>query len=308
MNDNLIKRIIDFTETVLMADNHSPLAKQVKSAVEKQLKLRQSATNPILEPAPPDSVEESPLEAQGLAAYSEEEIADQLTLIDFNLYSAIKPVELLNQAWNKESLKHRAPNVLAMIHRFNNISLWAASEILFHPSIKERVAMYVRLVNVTEHLFKLNNFNTALAIISGLNNSGIYRLKYTRAELPKKVQMAFDNGMQLMNSDGAYKAYRESLHNVNPPCVPYLGVYLTDLTFIEDGNRDFINELINFRKRQLVFDVIAELQLHQQLGYSIQANEKLLSLLQNLPCLKEDQLYQMSLLREPRNADRADIA
>jgi hypothetical protein len=39
-----------------------------------------------------------------LDAFSEEEIALQLTLIDFNLYSAIKPVELLNQAWNKASI------------------------------------------------------------------------------------------------------------------------------------------------------------------------------------------------------------
>jgi hypothetical protein len=194
-----------------------------------------------------------------------------------------------------------------MIHRFNAISLWAASAILLQLTLKERVAMYVRLVNVTEHLFRLNNCNTALAIISGLNNSGIYRLKYTRAELPKKIQNVFDSAMQLMNSEQSYKAYRDFLHNVNPPCVPYLGVYLTDLTFIEDGNKDFINNLINFRKRQLVFDVIAEIQLHQQLPYNIKPNEKLIPLLKNLTSSKEDQLYQMSLLREPRNAERADI-
>ncbi len=36
------------------------------------------------------------------------------------------------------------------------------------------------------------------------------------------------------------------------------GVYLTDLTFIEDGNKDFIGHLINFRKRELVSGIVAE--------------------------------------------------
>ena len=33
---------------------------------------------------------------------------------------------------------------------------------------------------------------------------------------------------------------RDFIHSANPPCVPYLGVYLTDLTFIEDGIPDKI--------------------------------------------------------------------
>lgn len=44
--------------------------------------------------------------------------------------------------------------------------------------------------------------------------------------------------MNLMNSEGAYKAYRDALHNVNPPCVPYLyapilfGIFILTLYFI----------------------------------------------------------------------------
>jgi hypothetical protein len=41
------------------------------------------------------------------------------------------------------------------------------------------------------------------------------------------------------------------------------GVYLTDLTFIEDGNPDYINELINFSKRSLIYTVIAKIQQFQ---------------------------------------------
>jgi hypothetical protein len=41
--------------------------------------------------------------------------------------------------------------------------------------------------------------------------------------------------------------------SIVPPCVPYVGVYLTDLTFFDEGNRDTKNDLINFNKRLNVF-------------------------------------------------------
>jgi hypothetical protein len=47
------------------------------------------------------------------------------------------------------------------------------------------------------------------------------------------------------------KILRDAVHQANPPLVPYLGVYLSDLTFIEDGNADTVhNGLINFDKQR----------------------------------------------------------
>lgn len=42
-------------------------------------------------------------------------------------------------------------------------------------------------------------------------------------------------------------------YSCNPPAVPYLGMYLTDLAFIEEGTPNFTEEgLVNFSKMRMV--------------------------------------------------------
>ena len=47
---------------------------------------------------------------------------------------------------------------------------------------------------------------------------------------------------------------REALHRCDPPCIPYLGMYLTDLSFIEEGTPNFTEDggLLNFSKMRMV--------------------------------------------------------
>ena len=60
---------------------------------------------------------------------------------------------------------------------------------------------------------------------------------------------------------------RTPCDSVNPPCIPYLGTYLTDLTFIDDGNPDEVDGMINFFKWSLTAGVIEDLSRFQQISY-----------------------------------------
>ena len=57
-------------------------------------------------------------------------------------------------------------------------------------------------------------------------------------------------------------AYRKVIADVSPPCIPFLGLYLTDLTFIEDGNQDYLDEaktVINFEKHHMTTTIIQKI-------------------------------------------------
>jgi hypothetical protein len=55
-----------------------------------------------------------------------------------------------------------------------------------------------------------------------------------------------------MSADGSYKDYRNELAASEPPCLPYLGVYLRDLTYFDDDSSSDSN-LINFKQRKNIY-------------------------------------------------------
>ena len=89
---------------------------------------------------------------------------------------------------------------------------------------------------------------------------------------------------------------------MNFPKKPYQGVYLTDLTFIDDGNRNEYggrSDLINFDKRRKTSLVIREIQQYQQ-PYCLLEELTIKTYLLNIEGLTEKLLYKYSLICEPR--------
>eukprot|EP01128_Nolandella_sp_AFSM9_P001128 TRINITY_DN1123_c2_g5_i1.p1 TRINITY_DN1123_c2_g5~~TRINITY_DN1123_c2_g5_i1.p1 ORF type:complete len:664 (-),score=149.08 TRINITY_DN1123_c2_g5_i1:283-2274(-) len=236
------------------------------------------------------------------------ELARQLTLIEFHLFHRIRPSEFLNQSWSKPKLKHRSPNLLAMIEHFNNLSTWVSSMILSPIRLKNRVKVWRKFIHVAQSLRELRNYNSMMSVLSGFSNAVVYRLKHARAEIPPLDQAAWAEMNDLMDSDGGFATYRSMLEKSVTPCIPYVGVFLTDLTFTEEGNENQYKDLINFTKRRLVGRIIEKIVNFQKMGYNIHPIEQIQTILKDpKPLYNEDMQIKYSLLREPRKATRDSL-
>jgi len=237
------------------------------------------------------------------------DVARQICLKTYPTFCAIQAIELLGQAWTKESLKGLAKNVLACIGDFNHFSHWVSTMILAEEKVRYRAKVMAKMIDVAEKLLELNNYQILMAFISGLNVSPISRLKWTLAKLPKSSRKSLLHLEEVMSMQGSFKTYRELLVRAEPPGIPYIGVMLQDITFIEDGNLDYVvSHMINFTKRWMLYGTISTIRKFQQSAYKFRPVPNVLTALDLKEPLDDDTLYKLSLEREPRNASRSKIA
>lgn len=126
-----------------------------------------------------------------------------------------------------------------MIHRSNRVSYWVASMILWCDRLRERAQMYAKMVELIDALRKVRNFSSAMGVLAGLNMSAIHRLTHTKNALPERVHTTKAEAEALFAPQKNFQQYRDAVTKQGDgQTLPYLGVYLTQLTFIEDGNPD----------------------------------------------------------------------
>jgi CRP-like cAMP-binding protein len=175
------------------------------------------------------------------------ELARQITLIDEEYYHSIQPKEFLKQAWNKHDHEKRAPTITEFTKHVNRMTNWFSTEILKQSEAENRAALIELFIKTAKHLFALQNFTGVMAILSSLHSSSITRLQQSWALVSQKQKEVFDQLTNAMSSQRNFKTYREMLANVDPstPCIPFLAVFLTDCTYLDDCTPDFLKEYVN---------------------------------------------------------------
>ncbi|KAK2894843.1 hypothetical protein Q8A67_012072 [Cirrhinus molitorella] len=193
----------------------------------------------------------------------------------------------------------------------NGVSQWVQLMILNKHTAQQRAEVFTKFIHVAQKLRALQNFNTLMAVIGGLCHSSISRLKDTASLLSSDVTKTLSELTELLSSYSNYSNYRRMYNECTGFKVPILGVHLKDLISLNEALPDYLeDDKINLGKLQHLYSNISDLLAIHDCTPPFEANKDLLHLLTlSLDlCYTEDEIYELSYTKEPKNPKIQPVA
>lgn len=230
-----------------------------------------------------------------LVDFKSEQLAEQMTLLDADLFQKIEIPEVL--VWSRLQKEESSPNLTAFTEHFNKMSYWARSRILEREDAKDRERYVIKFIKIMKHLRKINNFNSYLAILSAIDSAPIRRLEWQ-----KHITEGLKEYCELIDSSSSFRAYRQALSETEPPCIPYIGLILQDLTFVHIGNSDFLQDgSVNFVKRWQQYNILDTMKRFRKCQYTFKPCDRIIAFFNHFDDhLCEEAMWQISEQIKPR--------
>uniref|UniRef100_A0AAY4EYF3 Ras guanyl-releasing protein 3 n=1 Tax=Denticeps clupeoides TaxID=299321 RepID=A0AAY4EYF3_9TELE len=230
------------------------------------------------------------------------ELAEHLTFLEFKSIRRISFTDY--QSYVIHGCLVDNPTLERSIALFNGVSQWVQLMVLSKLTPQHRAEVISKYINVAQKLLHLQNFNTLMAVVGGLSHSSISRLKETHFHLSPEVTKIWNEMTELVSSNGNYCAYRKAFNDCEGFKIPILGVHLKDLIAVHVVFPDWVEDSkVNIVKMQQLYMTFSELVSLQSAQSQVEPNMDLIYLLTlSLDIYyTEDEIYELSLLREPRN-------
>ncbi|KAG2210338.1 hypothetical protein INT47_003323 [Mucor saturninus] len=264
--------------------------------------------------------------------------------------------EKINYTRQSEMRRTEEQGIEQVIQRFNTVCQWVSSEIVRTRNINERVRLIEKFIRLAKKCKMYSNYATLVQILLGLQSPAVARLERTWSKVSAKCQKLLSKLTEFTSPMKNWKNIRDSMTEVaeeygNSPaevqvempgttanrqkfkkttrikipfggCIPFLGIYLSDLVFNSEKPR-FLKAnlesqkiysanntrnmpacldqpLVNFRKHRVIATVIKRVLTFQNLStrYSFDADGILLDKCRNLEVLDAAKIRELSAMLE----------
>ncbi|KAK9486722.1 ras guanine nucleotide exchange factor domain-containing protein [Lipomyces starkeyi] len=171
------------------------------------------------------------------------DLAEQFTIIDRDALAEVDWKELIELRWKQNvdpvqdwlsliTVKD-VRGVELIISRFNLMTSWITSEIMLTRGLEERVRTIVKFIHVAAHTRELQNYSTFMQLTLALASATVQRLRTTWQNVPPGDVALFQSLEELASPLKNFHNLRRAIDksDISKGCVPFIGLYLSDLTF-----------------------------------------------------------------------------
>ncbi|XP_017547859.2 rap guanine nucleotide exchange factor 4 isoform X3 [Pygocentrus nattereri] len=187
---------------------------------------------------------------------SSKDLAYQMTLYDWELFNCVHEHELIYHTFGRHHFKKTTANLDLFLRRFNEIQFWVVTEVCLCSALSKRVQLLKKFIKIAAHCKEFRNLNSFFAIIMGLGNPAVSRLSQTWEKLPSKFKKFYGEFENLMDPSRNHRAYRLTVAKLDPPIIPFMPLLIKDMTFTHEGNKTFVDSLVNFEKMRMIANTV----------------------------------------------------
>uniref|UniRef100_A0A8C1LLR0 Ral guanine nucleotide dissociation stimulator n=1 Tax=Cyprinus carpio TaxID=7962 RepID=A0A8C1LLR0_CYPCA len=232
-------------------------------------------------------------------------VAEQLTVMDAELFKRVVPYHCLGGIWSqrdKKGKEHLAPTIRATVSQFNSVTNCVIATCLDNRSLRpfqraKRIEHWIEVARFSSaYRESYRTFQELSEIFSDDNNYSLSRELLIKEGTSKSAIIE-------INHKGAQRRHQQQRDmGVVQGTIPYLGTFLTDLVMLDTAMKDHLEVgLINFEKRRKEFEVIAQIKLLQLTCnyYNFTKNQRFIEWFKRVERLTETESYSMSCDIEP---------
>eukprot|EP00966_Prymnesium_polylepis_P056506 1307379-Prymnesium_polylepis.1 len=128
-----------------------------------------------------------------------------MTLCDELLYHGVTHNHLLSYAWSAcqdfgspgkmldAQLQRASAPLLEVTQRFNDTANVVSSAVVGTAPLFERAALIAHFVAVALELRKLHNYNGVMAVLAGLGNAAVHRLRCSKSRISRQARADWES-------------------------------------------------------------------------------------------------------------------
>ncbi|KAJ6240362.1 guanine nucleotide exchange factor [Anaeramoeba flamelloides] len=222
------------------------------------------------------------------------ELARQLSLYTYSLYSKINTKELFDKAWCSNNREKLSPNVVKLIDKFNRVADLVSTEILMAETFKKRAKLIERVIQVGMYLREMNNFEDLVAVLSGLETTPVNRLHASWKRVPSTYLNQYKKLAKEIRLVDTWRL-KQLFDECHLPAIPYLGIFLTDITYIADLPVKVENGLLNWIKLKRFYRTVEIIKRFQIVPYNFSKIDVIQDYFLNSDVMNDSEKWEKSL-------------
>ena len=232
--------------------------------------------------------------------FKPEEIAQYLTYESYQMLSDIPESELYNKNYARKDKDIKAPHIKKIFDRYEKLTYFIIEDICSYDHLSDRVDVIEKWIKIAFVCNDLKNFNDLIMLNTLFCHYLLKKsLKNTWAKLSKKTLNYLDKMNKICSGNQCYKKIRNEIFKCKCPYVPYIGIILKELTYIEEKKYIINNSNINIKKLTDLNKTITKFFEFKKYKYSFDKSKNL-EILSNADPKSADEIEGIIKQLEPK--------